>query len=262
MHNILDLENYPIDRPGTPEWQALVNRCRADLAADGMFNLAGFMRPEVAMEAARALAPKFASESFRHERAHNIYFLKSVPGLPEEHPALARFQTSNDTLCLDQMTDSAMAQLYNWPEFGQFLAAVMDKPALYTMADPLAGVNVMSYTEGQTLNWHFDRSEFTTTVLLQAPEQGGAFIYRTDLRCDDDPNYEGVARLLNGEDPDVRTMDLTPGTLNVFRGKNTPHKVGDVKGRTPRVISVYSFFDHPGVTFTDEERIGFYGRAG
>ena len=69
------------------------------------------------------------------------------------------------------------------------------------MPDPLARVNVMSYREGEALNWHFDRSEFTTTLLLQAPKAGGAFEYRSDLRTDTDPNYAGVARLLSGQDP-------------------------------------------------------------
>ncbi|WP_323037748.1 2OG-Fe(II) oxygenase [Pararhodobacter sp.] len=261
MRYILNLDTYPLDKPRSAEWQALVARCRADLAAHGMFNLPGFMHPNVAKDAAQSLTLKFQTEAFRHERAHNIYFLKSIPELPDDHPALTLCKTSNDTLCLDQITDSPMAQLYAWPEFAEFLAATMEKPALYTMADPLAGVNVMSYREGQSLNWHFDRSEFTTTLLLQAPQKGGDFIYRTDLRRDDDPNYDGVARLLTGQDPDVRSLTLTPGTLNVFRGKNTPHRVGDVKGPVSRVISVYSFFERPGVAFSEDERLGFYGRA-
>ena len=137
----------------------------------------------------------------------------------------------------------------------------MDRPVLYPMADKLAGLNVMSYQEGQLLNWHFDRSEFTTTMLLQAPLQGGEFLYRTDLRSDDDPNYDGVARLLRGQDPDMRSLTLRPGTLNVFRGKNTPHKVSPVAGSKARIIAVFSFFDRSGVEFSDQERIGFYGRA-
>jgi len=261
MHSILDLDTYPIDKPQTPAWQALVDQCRAELAADGMFTLPGFMHPQIAEQAAHDLAPKFETESFRHERTHNIYFLKSLPALADDHPALSQFQTSNDTLCLDQMAGSAMARLYAWPDFATFLAAAMEMPVLYPMADPLAGVNVMSYQQGQALNWHFDRSEFTTTLLLQAPEQGGDFIYRTDLRHADDPNYDGVARLLNGHDPEVRSLTLTPGSLNVFRGKNTPHRVADVAGAKARVISVYSYFDRPGVVFSDEERIGFYGRS-
>jgi len=261
MQHALDLKTYPLDKPGSAEWQALVDQCRADLARDGMFSLPAFMDPEVAQQAAIDALPKFETESFRHEREHNIYFLKTIPGLPDDHPALARFKTSNNTLCLDQVTGSPMAQLYEWPEFAGFIAAVMEKPAMYTMDDPISGMNVMAYREGQALNWHFDRSEFTTTLLLQAPEEGGEFVYRTDLRSDSDPNYDGVARMLTGEDPEVRTLTLAPGTLNVFRGKNTPHRVVDVKGPKARVITVFSYYENPGVSFSDEERIGFYGRA-
>jgi len=34
-----------------------------------------------------------------------------------------------------------------------------------------------------------------------------------------------------------------------------------VQGITPRIIAVFSFFDRPGLIFTPEEQIGFYGRA-
>ncbi len=262
MRDFLDLDRYPLDKPGSPPWQALVDRCRADLARDGMFNLPDFMDAGVANAAARALSGTFATESFRHEREHNIYFLKSIPELADDHPALTRFRTSNNTLCEDQLTGTPMHALYYWAPLARFLAATMEMPALHPMSDPLAGLNTMSYQQGQALNWHFDRSEFTTTLLLQAPDEGGEFIYRTDLRRDDDPNHDGVATLLRGEDPLVRTMDVTPGTLNVFRGKNTPHRVADVRGNTARIISVFTFYDRPGVTFSDDERIGFYGRAG
>ena len=261
MRDILDLDRYPLDRPGSPEWQELVDRCRADLGRDGMFNLHELMLPQVAQQAAVALTPKFTNESFRHERDHNIYFQDSIDGLAADHPALTRFQTSNLTLCADQLGDSPLMKLYDWPEFALFMAATMGKEKLFTMFDPLARVNVMSYAEGQELNWHFDRSEFTTTMLMQAPDQGGEFIYRTGLRTDDDPNYDGVARMLRGDDPDVQSITLSPGTLNIFRGKNTPHRVGTVKGDATRVIAVFSFFDRPGVVFTPKDQIGFYGRA-
>ena len=65
-------------------------------------------------------------------------------------------------------------------------------------------------------------------MLLQAPVSGGEFQYRSGLRSDTDPNYEGVARLLAGEDQHVRTLSLSSGTLNVFRGKNTAHRVTTV----------------------------------
>ncbi len=261
MKDILDLEQYPLDQPDSTRWRALLERCRRDLALEGMFNLKGLVRREVAEREAASLAGRIPDEAFLHEREHNIYFRKSLPDLPDNHPALTQFRTSNFTLCGDQLRGTAMARLYHWPEFARFLAATMDMRSLFPMDDEMAGLNVMSYRAGQTLNWHFDRSEFTTTLLLQAPTHGGDFIYRTDLRNDHDPNYEGVARLLRGQDPAVQSLTLSPGTLNVFRGKNTPHRVSPVEGDRPRVISVFSFFREPGVAFSDAERIGFYGRA-
>ena len=261
MRDIIDLETYPLDQPHSPGWHRLVAHCRGELAQTGMFNLPGLMRLDAADKAVAQMQGQFAENAFCHTRSHNIYFRKDIPGLASDHPALRLCETSNRTLCADQIATSDLLGLYEWPEFAAFLAATMHKPELFVMRDPLARVNVMSYHAGQALNWHFDRSEFTTTLLLQAPEQGGEFEYRTDLRSDDDPNYDGVARLLTGQDEMVKSITLTPGTLNVFRGKNTAHRVTPVQGDTARVIAVFSFYDRPGVTFSQEERIGFYGRA-
>lgn len=260
MRDIVDLDRYPLDRPGSAEWQALVDRARADLARDGMYDLPGLVRPEALALACAELAPRFATEAFTHARTHNIYFRKQIDGLAPDHPALRQFETINRTLCADQF-GGVIRQLYEWPAFAAFLAATMQMPELYTMDDPLARYNAMAYGAGEALNWHFDRSEFTTTILLQAPDKGGEFEYRTDLRSPENPNYDGVARLLSGDDPEVRRIRLTPGALNVFRGRNTAHRVTPVEGATPRLICVFSFFDRPGVRFTPEEQIGFYGRA-
>lgn len=151
--------------------------------------------------------------------------------------------------------------LYQWRPLIDFLAQVMRKPALYPMADPLASVNLMAYHSGEALNWHFDRAEFTITLLLQAPQSGGVFEYHKDLRSADEPNYGGVGRLLQGKDNEVRQLPLTSGTLNVFRGVNTAHRVTPVVGNEARVIAVFSYFDRPGVRFTAEEQLGFYGRV-
>ncbi len=74
------------------------------------------------------------------------------------------------------------------------------------------------------------------------------------------PNYDGVADLVAGRRTPTR-LQLEPGTLNVFKGKNTAHRVTSVGGDQDRVIAVFSYFDRPDVMFSDEERIGFYGRA-
>lgn len=260
MQELIDLTRYPLDRPDSAEWAVLVEDCKAKLAAEGLFNLPGFFKSEALQADIDRVTPLLAREAFVHARRHNIYFKRSIEGLPADHPALQEFETSNNTICADQLGQAGVIRLYDWPPFARFLAAVMEQPALFQMADPLARVNVMGYSEGQELNWHFDRSEFTTTLLLQAPEEGGDFAYDKDLRSESDPNYEGVADLLEGRRKPT-LMHLTPGTLNIFKGKNTAHKVTPVKGSKDRIIAVFSFFDRPGVEFSAEEQIGFYGRS-
>lgn len=261
MEQIIDLSAFPIDQPASAQCRRLVEQCKSDLARDGMFNLDGFFRPEAASRSVEQLMPTMTASAFTHSRIHNIYFKSEIDGLEADHPALQTFETVNHTLCADQLADTDLRNLYRFEPLIRFLEAVMEKPQLHTMADPLAAMNVMAYYEGEALNWHFDRSEFTTTLLLQEPVSGGVFEYRTDLRSDDEPNYNGVARLLQDEDPEKKQLALKAGTLNVFKGKNTAHRVTPVKGEKPRLIAVFSYYEREGVKFSDEERLGFYGRT-
>ncbi len=261
MHDILDLETYPLHKQYEPEGIALVERCQAELARNGMFNLPGLMLPDALECSVAEVLPELERNAYTHTQLHNIYFKKHVEGVDPDHPALKLSRTSNRKICGDQMQGFILKDLYEWEPFAAFLAKVMEKPALYCMADQLAGINVMTYREGETLNWHFDRSEFTTTLLIQAPDAGGEFEYRSGLRTPEDPNYVGVARLLAGEDDDVRTVALSAGTLNVFRGVNTAHRVTPVIGPNDRTIAVLSYYETPDVNFSEEDRIKFYGRA-
>ncbi|SDA60089.1 HalD/BesD family halogenase [Mesorhizobium qingshengii] len=261
MKDILDLDRYPLDREGSAEWQRLVEQSIAALEAGGMYNLEGFLRPGVAEKAVGEIKPVMDARSHVHKRTHNIYFKPDIPELAPDHPALRKVETISHTVCADQIPGSVVLAIYEYEPLQRFLAATMRKSRLHVMQDPLARTNVMAYRAGEALNWHFDRSEFTTTLLLQASERGGDLEYRTGLRSDDNPNYDGVARLLEGRDPQARILRMKPGTLNVFRGKNTAHRVTTVEGNRERMIAVFSYYEKPGVMFSDEERIGFYGRA-
>jgi hypothetical protein len=262
MQQVLDLDRYPLDRLDAPETRELIGRCKVELAEHGMFNLPGLVRASVIDRCAAELAPLIDTVAYTHKRRHNIYFRTNIDGLAPDHPALHQRDTINHTLCGDQLAGTIVGRIYEWRPLADFLARVMEKPRLFLMADPLARVNVMGYRAGEALNWHFDRSEFTTTLLIQSPEGGGEFEYRSDLRRDDDPNYDGVARLVRGEDDAVRSLPLKAGTLNVFKGRNTAHRVTPAVGDKQRIIAVFSYYERPGVQFSREERVGFYGRAG
>jgi len=261
MEDILDLETYPLNDIESPDGVALVDRCKADLAMTGLFNLPGLVRAGALARCLDEVEQVLAANAYEHRQWHNIYFRAKVDGLAADHPALKESLTSNRKICADQIPDSILAKIYNWPAFAAFLAAVMEKPALHPMDDPLACMNVMAYRDGEALNWHFDRSEFTTTLLLQAPDEGGEFQYRTGLRTSGNANYDAVGRFLEDENRTCELVELKPGTLNVFRGQNTAHCVSPVVGERQRIIAVFCYYEKPGVKFSDEDRVRFYGRA-
>ena len=258
MNELLDLDYYPLDQPA--RIGSLIQWCKSCLDEQGLFNLYGLVRPEALARILGPLAPLFATDAFTHSREHNIYFSDRVAGLPNDHPALKRFETTNRVLCADQLSDNPLLDIYTWQPLMDFLSIVMDKEHLFLMQDPLASVNVMHYRHGEALNWHFDRSEFTTTLLLQEAKQGGDFQYCSDLRSEQNPNYDGVGAFLAKGGSTARVLPLFAGTLNVFRGRNTAHRVSPVVGEQNRIIAVFSYYDRPGVMFSDEERLGFYGR--
>ncbi len=263
MKAVLDLDRYPLDNLTGGRGEALVQACRRELAERGMFSLEGFVRRQALEQCVGEVKPVLDGAAFTHRRRHNIFFNDdTISEVAADHPALRRVETTNHTVCADQIPDSLVCRIYAWPPLVEFLAQTMSKARLYPMADPLARANVIAYRAGDALNWHFDRAEFTTTVILQSPTAGGEFRYRGGLRSEDTTDYDGIARLLADADDAVRTLPLAAGTLNVFKGKYTAHRVTPIEGARPRLIAVFSYFEVPGVQFSAAERLGFYGRTG
>lgn len=186
-------------------------------------------------------------------------FRKEVPELPPDHPALRRVETVNHTVCADQTPESVPVWIYEWPQFAVFLAVTMQKEALFAMRDPLARVNVMCYGEGKALNWHVDRSEFTTSLLLQEPSGGGEFHYRSNLRSNDDPNHDGVARVLEGNDPGAGQWRCRrePSMSSAAGTSCTGSRPATGRSRATSRCSPAT----NGPASCSAEQVGFYGRA-
>jgi hypothetical protein len=259
LSGIIDTARYPLEDP--PALAELVARCRRQWAENGSFSLDAFLRPEALARCVDEIEPLMANRSYHHMKQHNIYF-SNAPDIPEaiKDPAYQQ-RSSNHTLTADQLDGLIIRQIHQWRPLARFLEVVLDKPSLYPMADPMAGLNVMGYGAGDQIGWHFDRAEFTVTLLLRRPKTGGTFQYRHNLRSATDPNHDGVARLLSGEDKAVSDLQIDPGTLNVFAGYRSPHHVTPAGGDQMRLVAVLSFMEQPDVMFSVEDRIRFYGRA-
>ncbi|MEY5038483.1 MAG: hypothetical protein RL472_1589, partial [Pseudomonadota bacterium] len=65
MQDLIDLDAYPLDKPGTQAYEALVARCRRALARDGMFDLAGFLKPQALAQALAEVAAH-QDQAFTH----------------------------------------------------------------------------------------------------------------------------------------------------------------------------------------------------
>ena len=144
--------------------------------------------------------------------------------------------------------------------FQGFLAKVLGYPRLHPNADPYQALNVIVYEPGEQSDWHFDPdNDFTVTLLLQEAEKGGGFSLVPDIRSAADENYDGVARVLAGDETGVVTVARPPGSLVVFRGHDSLHRVATVGGARNRLVVVMCYEDRPGVVGDPAVNAAIYG---
>ena len=244
------------------EGTRLVERVRDMLRELGACDLPGFLRPE-AVTAAVDGALAVREKAFRTEQTHDIEFSGHDPeSLAPDDPLRLRVRSSKDGIAYDHIpADSPVRSLYMSDELLAFVARVLELEPLHRSDDPLGALNLMLYAPGDELGWHFDNADFVVTLMLQAPEEGGTFEYVPMLRSEDDRNDVGVRSLLEGRLPGVRTMSGEPGTLALFRGHWSPHRVTPVEGERVRVNAVLSYARAPGHRLQPETYRLFYGRT-
>jgi hypothetical protein len=262
LGRIVDLDRYPIDRLETAPGTALVAAAREALRAVGACDLPGFLRPE-AITAAVASALSVRAKAYRTEQTHDIEFSGLSPdSLAADDPRRTRIRSGKEGTALDDIPgDSPVRALYESEAMLAFIGAALEVGPLYRSADPLGALNYMYYAPGDELGWHFDGADFVVTLLLQAPQAGGTFEFAPMLRSEDDRNDEGVRALLGGERQSIRTMSGEPGTLALFRGHWSPHRVTPVEGERVRINAVLSYAGAPGHRLGEETYRLFYGRT-
>jgi hypothetical protein len=261
LADVIDLDRYPVDRLDSPAGQDLVARCRRDLAAAGAADLEGFIRP-AAVASTVDWAMTAMAKAYRTDTEHNVYFTDDVPGLPAGDPHRIRVRSAKGALTYDQIPPGSPLRIaYESAELTAFAGAALGCDILYRHADKLGALNVMYYSRGDELGWHFDGADFVVTLMLQAPLAGGQFEYVPMLRSADDENQEGVRRLLQGDRSGLRAMSSADGTLALFRGHLSPHHVTTVIGSVPRINAVLSYAPAPGARLSDHTKQLFYGRT-
>ena len=72
-------------------------------------------------------------------------------------------------------------------------------------------------------------------------------------------NFEGVEAVLN-EKTTVKTLNMEEGTLILFRGLNSLHRVTPTIGSRTRILVVLAYNNKAGVSLSETARMTFFGR--
>jgi hypothetical protein len=191
-----------------------------------------------------------------------VYLDLPDESFPVDHPRQWLGNYSVGAVAYDLFSaDSPIRQLYEWDELREFVAAILGHDAIYPYADPLGALNLAVMGDGDELQWHFDQTDFVVSLALQDAEAGGDFEVAPFIRAADDERYDDVKRVLDGDGSNVVTLPMTPGTLLVFAGRHSLHRVTPIKGDTPRLVALFGYDTSPGTMSSELLKLVRYGRV-
>jgi hypothetical protein len=264
---VVDVDRYPIDDLASPTTQAAICAARESLAQRGVAALPGFLRPE----ALRAIADDVTT---RKPAAHleNVWGTPYL-GLPDEsfpegHPQRTSVHSLTWVLAYDLIrADNPARQLFEWDGLTRFLGEVLERRPLYRMNDPLGALNLTLMEDAHVQGWHYDSTDFVVSLAVQSSDGGGEFECARDIRDEHDEHYDDVARVLAGSSDGgngsrlVEVYPMMPGTLMVFMGRRSLHRVAPVVGTTPRIVALFGYDTRPDTNSSELLKLVRYGRT-
>ena len=265
------------DETTSPAWEANVGAARAILDEEGILLLQDFLSKD-GLRSLAAEARAVASRAHVSQSTHD-FFLRSPEAVDKSGGVMfdpASFgRTDVGSVATDHLPDgSHLLSLYQWPPLLRFISEVTGQ-TLHRIRDPLGACTLNVFRKGMAHHWHFDESPVTVTIMLQTPSSGGAFEVIKDARAeanfrrvyfDEDLKTigaaaEGVVTPLEELFARATSLDFPAGTLSIFRGRQSLHRVSPVQGQEDRLVAVLCFSEEEGFVNTEETRRRFWGRS-
>jgi hypothetical protein len=242
------------------DWST-VDAGRAQLASTGACEIAAFVRADALpmfVDDARRLAPL----AHRSGGLGTVYLGFPDESFPGEHPRQWLGPYALGAVAYDLFpADSPIRRLYEWGELTRFVAALLGLDAVYPYADPLGALNLAVMGDGDELQWHFDQTDFVVSLAIEDGDDGGDFEVSPRIRTATDERYDAVARVLGGERASVTTLPMVPGTLLIFAGRHSLHRVSPIHGTTNRLVALLGYDTHPGTMSSELLKAVRYGRT-
>jgi hypothetical protein len=261
LADLIDLDRYPVNDLVGATAQAVIAGARAQLTTTGAVELPGFATPRgvaTLVEDAEALAARA-----HHSGGEGTAYLEFPDfDLPREHPRLQFAPYAVAAVGYDVIPrTSPLRRLYESDAVLALIAAILDRGALYRYGDPFGALNLAVMSDGDQLQWHFDQTDFVVSLAIQSADRGGDFEVAPRIRSLEDERYRAVAAVLAGERAEVVTLPMTPGTLLVFEGRHSLHRVSPIEGTTRRHVGLLAYETKPGTMGSDLLRRDRYGRT-
>lgn len=260
LQGLIDLARYPVDALDGEAGRALVEQCRRQLDEDGCVVLKHFV-PQDTLARLERETERLSPDAHYNQTETNPYSSAGDPEKPPRHP-LNRFDDrTNGFVAGDRIgRDTLIRQVYEHPDFQRFIGAVVGMEAIHQYADPLADLVVNVLREGCQHPWHFDTNEFIVTLMTRQSHAGGCFEYAPGIRSTEGENFDAVERVINGDRSRLKSLDLSPGDLQVFFGRYSLHRVTPVEGDKERHTVIFAYAKAPGVIGRPERAQRIFGR--
>ena len=238
-----------------------ISRARDDFLSNGLAIIPDFVKPEI-VQAIVKWADKNQNLSFEQTVHGNAYLNDGDKSLGEDHVLNRNESTTLGVIAYDQIEDdSPLKKIFLSKELRDMVAKIVGKEAVYSYDCALGAINIAVMKDGHHLRWHFDQSDFVVSIPLRAPESGGTYQYVRNLKSHTDPCYSEVEKVLDGDHKDVQDLVADPGSLVLFEGINTLHRVTEIKGEVSRLVALLGFVDKPGIGSSEYLRKIRYGRT-
>ncbi len=256
---LVDLERYPIEsaagRGGVAAGYART------FARDGVAELPGFVRPEAVARLVRE-ADTASRDGHHSEVSNTVHLTLPSDDVDPDDPRRRTVRSALRAVPADRIPPThGLRELYEWEPLRELLRIILGVEELHPYADPLGSLNVADMGPGDELGWHFDQTDFVTSLAIRPAGRGGHFEVATGLRSRDDEDTDGIRRVLDGDTERVVRLPFEPGTLLVFAGRWSMHRVSPIEEGPSRLVGLLAFDTRPGTDSSELLKLVRYGRS-
>ena len=256
IYKIVNLNEHPI-----MDSKKYIKLCHKQLINNSILQLNNFLTPK-ALSRIQKEAIKLHKKAYYCSQNHTILLSKKNLNLPLRDPC--NIEVKSDKGCVPHdliPKKSYLNILYYSKEFINFISNTLGVEKIFPYKDKLSSINYNYYEKNQQLGWHYDNASFAITLMIQSPNLGGSFQYFNKGRnyIKKYINKKLISNVLKGKKK-IKELNVIPGTLILFYGRNYLHRVTPVLSKKGRILVTLNYNLEKNIELSKNARKTFFGR--